>query len=300
MHCHRIRISALSPYPVATTAGLSIVADAGLEALAPPIDTLILAGGAGARAAADNPALVAHVTRLAAAAPRVASVCTGAFPLAATGLLDGRRAVTHWAYCDLLQRRHPAIRVEPDAIFVTDGKVHSSAGVTAGIDLALALVERDHGAATALAIARRLVVFLRRPGGQSQFSSHLLAGAGTGPFADLVGWMQDHPDADLTVEALAGRAAMSPRTFARRFAEALGLTPGQYVLRLRLDAARRLLTEGALPVGGVARRCGFGMAEAMRLAFQRQLGIAPQQFRERFRPPAASPPASSSMETLDA
>jgi transcriptional regulator GlxA family with amidase domain len=289
---YELTLAAPEAGSVATSCGVPLHASHGFAEIADPPDTLILAGGPGARAAARDPAIVDEVRRLAERAPRVATVCTGAFVLAATGLLDGRRAVTHWAHCRRLGERFPAVTVDPDAIFVVDGKFHTSAGVTAGIDLALALVERDHGRATALTIARELVVFLKRPGGQSQFSDHLLADGGEAReerFHTLGDWMRRHLAADLSVEALAERAAMSPRNFARRFRAAMGSTPGQYVQRLRLDAARRLLTGGDAPAQEIAALCGFGTVETMRLAFQRHLKIAPRDFRARFRPASVAP-----------
>lgn len=275
--------------PVETTSGIALQATRRFSARLPPPDTLIVAGGPGTRSAIHDRKLIATLRRMAEQAPRVASVCTGAYPLAATGLLDGRRATTHWHVCDAFARRFRKVNVDADAIFVIDGKFHTSAGVTAGIDLALALVERDLGRREALGIARQLVVFLRRPGGQSQFSAHLQAepdSDGDARFAALTTWMLAHLDADLSVEALAHRAAMSPRNFARRFTAEMGATPARYVQRLRLDAARRLLTDGELPIAEVARRCGYGTVETMRLAFQRQLKVAPQEFRNRFQPRA--------------
>jgi transcriptional regulator GlxA family with amidase domain len=276
---------------VETTSGVALQATRAFTARQTVPDTLIVAGGPGTRAASRDGKLVGALRRMAERTPRVASVCTGAYPLAATGLLDGRRATTHWRVCDAFASRFPKVEVDADAIFVIDGKFHTSAGVTAGIDLALALVERDLGRREALAIARQLVVFLRRPGGQSQFSAHLQAEPdrdGEARFATLAGWMVDHLDADLSVEALAGRASMSPRNFARRFSAEMGATPARYVQRLRLDAARRLLTEGELPIAEVARRCGYGTVETMRLAFQRRLKVAPQEFRNRFQPRLAA------------
>ena len=230
--------------------------------------------------------LIAVIRRLAVSANRVVSVCTGAFPLAATGLLDGRRAATHWARCKEFSQKFPSVRVDPDAIYVTDGKFHTSAGGTASIDLALSLVEGDLGRATALASACQLVVYLKRPGGQAQFSNHLMIEIeqrASDRISALLGWMIEHLDQNLSVEQLASRAAISPRNFARRFRAEVGASPAQYVQRLRLDAARRLLTEGELPTDLIAARCGFGARETMRLAFQRHLRVAPQQFRERFR-----------------
>jgi transcriptional regulator GlxA family with amidase domain len=260
-----------------------------------PYDTFIVSSGRGAREAINDARTVRVVKRLAQATPRVAAICTGAFPLAATGLLDGRRITTHWTRHQLVAQTFPAVTVDPDAIFVVDGKFHTSAGGTAGIDLALAMVEHDLGRAVALSVARQLVVFLKRPGGQSQFSGHLMAeidSPGSERFSALARWMIDHLADDLSVDALACRAAMSPRNFARRFRGAMGVTPAQYVQRLRIDAARRLLTEGDLPMGDVAERCGFGTLETLRLAFQRHLRVTPQEFRARFRrPDPIVPPA---------
>ncbi|RKP58725.1 GlxA family transcriptional regulator [Pararobbsia silviterrae] len=254
------------------------------ESLEP--DTLVVCGGRGARMAADDAAAVAAIGRLANKAARVVSICTGAFVLAATGQLDGRRVTTHWKYCDVIARRFAGIEVDADAIFIHDGKFYTSAGVTAGIDVALALIEQDLGRPIALAVARELVVFLRRPGGQSQFSAHMAAEASAADpdrFAELTRWMAEHLDGDLSIERLASRVSMSPRNFARRFAEALGTPPGKFVQALRIDAARRLLTDGDVPLTTVARRCGFNSLETMRLAFQRHLKVAPQDFRARFR-----------------
>jgi transcriptional regulator GlxA family with amidase domain len=248
-------------------------------------DTLVLCGGRGARMAADDAAAVEAIGKLVDRVGRVVSICTGAFVLAATGRLDRRRVTTHWKYCDTLAQRFGAVEVDADAIFIHDGKYFTSAGVTAGIDLALALVERDLGRPIALEVARELVVFLRRPGGQSQFSAQMAADASAADpdrFAELTRWMADHLSDDLSIDALATRVSMSPRNFARRFAEALGMPPGKYAQALRMDAARRLLTDGEVPLAIVARRCGFNSLETMRLSFQRHLKVAPQDFRARF------------------
>ncbi|HEX4776303.1 MAG TPA: DJ-1/PfpI family protein, partial [Acidimicrobiia bacterium] len=215
---HRVELAAPVAGPVRSSSGLGLVAEHAVADVRGPVDTLVVAGGPGTRAAARDPEVVTAVGRLAARSRRVASVCTGAFVLAASGLLDGRRATTHWASCDLLARLHPAVSVEPDAIFVRDGDVWTSAGVTAGIDLALAMVEQDLGRAAALRVARQLVVFLKRPGGQSQFSAQL-AGQFSDQAAvrDLQAWIVDHLAEPLTVERLAARAVMSPRHFARVF-----------------------------------------------------------------------------------
>lgn len=277
------RVVASSAAPVVTSAGLGLAAEPLPDAGA-PLDTLVVAGGPGVYAAARDPALLAWVGARAARARRVASVCTGAFVLGAVGLLDGKRAVTHWTRCADLARRFPAARVEADPIFVEDGRVWTSAGVTAGIDLALALVERDLGRAAALAVARHLVVFLKRPGGQAQFSAALSLqhADGDGRFAALHAWIAENPAADLSVPALAARAGMSERGFVRHHRAQTGLTPARMVERLRVEAARGVLADTRLPVKRVAARCGFGSEETMRRAFSRLLATTPQAYRERF------------------
>jgi transcriptional regulator GlxA family with amidase domain len=270
--------------PLRTSAGIEILARGLRNADPAAIDTLLVSGGEGTRAAAGDRALIGWLREAAPEIRRVGSVCTGAFLLASAGLLDGRRATTHWGFCDALARAFPAVKVEPDAIFVHDGGVWSSAGITAGMDLALALVEIDHGRAIALDVARRMVMFLKRPGGQSQFSAHLAAQmADAGPLAGLIAWIIEHPGADLRVEELARRARMSPRTFARAFARELGTTPADFVERVRVEAARRWLEESDEPVERVASRSGFGDPERMRRAFVRRLGAAPRSYRHRFR-----------------
>jgi transcriptional regulator GlxA family with amidase domain len=211
------------------------------------------------------------------------SVCTGAFLLAEAGLLDGRKATTHWLYCDSLSSRHPKIDVDPEPIFVRDGRISTSAGVTTGIDLALALVEEDRGRDVALAIARGLVMFLRRPGGQSQFSAQLSGQvAHREPLRDVQRLIAEHPEADLSVPALAAAANLSPRQFSRAFTAETGVSPGRYVDRVRLETARRLLEDTADGVAEVARKAGYGTAEAMRRAFLQALGVSPAEYRRRF------------------
>ncbi len=250
----------------------------------PRHDTLIVAGGAGARAAAADAAVVDWIVRAAAQAHRTISVCTGAYLLAAAGLLDGRRATTHWAHCDDLARSYARVRVEPDPVFVRDGDVWTSAGVTAGIDLALALVEDDLGPHVALAVARELVVFLKRPGGQSQFSRALSAQQAARPeLRELQAWIAGHLDEELTVAALAGRALMSERTFARAFHREVGQTPASYVEALRVERARDLLQDGAPSLDAVAATVGFASAEVLRRAFHRRVGVSPAEYRDRFR-----------------
>jgi transcriptional regulator GlxA family with amidase domain len=266
---------------VGTGSGYALAPAGALEDVRGPLDTLLVAGGAGARNA--SPETVARVRRLAARADRVASVCTGAYVLAAAGLLDGRRATTHWSWCDDLQRRHPAVTVERDPIFVVDGPVRTSAGVTAGMDLALALVEEDLGPRVALEVARWLVVFVKRPGGQAQFSAQLAGqSADRAPLRELQAWIADHLDADLSVPALAARACMSERHFARAFKAETGMTPAVYVESLRVERARLALESGAAPIDAVAERCGFGTVETLRRAFARRLGVSPAAYRNRF------------------
>jgi transcriptional regulator GlxA family with amidase domain len=266
-----------------TTSGLHVGPVVALDACRGPLDTLMVAGGTGVREAEHDGELIAWVRGAAARSRRVTSVCTGAFVLARAGLLDGRRATTHWAYCERLARRYPAVTVDPDPIFVRDGNVYTAAGVTAGMDLALALVEEDLGAARAMEVARRLVLFARRPGGQAQFSVQLAAQAtSSGPLRDLQAWIAEHLDADLSVRALADRVHVSPRTLARVFARELRMTPAAYVEAARVEQARSRLESSHAPLASVARACGFGTAETMRRAFHRRLGVAPADYRTRF------------------
>jgi transcriptional regulator GlxA family with amidase domain len=243
---------------------------------------MLVAGGPGIDNAAADRELVNWVQARAKQARRVASVCTGAFLLGAAGLLDGRRAATHWTRCAEFARRFPSVRVEADPIFVRDGSVWTSAGVTAGIDLALAFVEQDLGRALALAVARHLVVFLKRPGGQAQFSTALSLQGAEERFGALHGWIASHLASDLSLPALAERAAMSERSFSRRYAEATGLTPVRAVERLRVEGARRMLSDTKLPIKRIATRCGFGSEETMRRSFARLLAATPQDYRARF------------------
>ncbi len=246
------------------------------------LDTLIVCGGFGVHEAAAQPELVSWLERRTRAARRVASVCTGAFLLAKIGFLEGKRAVTHWAYCERLARDYPAICVEPDPIFIEDDGVWTSAGVSSGIDLMLALVERDQGREMALAVARRLVVYLKRPGGQAQFSAALAFQEGADRFDQLHEWMKDNLDSNLSVSALARRAGMSERSFNRRYKSATGSTPARAVERIRIETAQRNLCNGSLSVKEIARRCGFGSEETMRRSFLRHVGTAPGEFRKRF------------------
>ena len=245
-------------------------------------DTLIVAGGRGVHAASRDARLIRWVQRHAANSRRVASVCTGAFLLAAAGLLDGRRVVTHWAHCNELGQQYPALQIEPDPIFIQDGTVWTSAGVTAGIDLALALVEEDSGRALALDVARELVVFLKRPGGQAQFSTTLLMQKDGDQFGELHAWIVEHLNSDLSVAALAGRIGMSERSFMRHYRAKTGKTPARAIEQIRTEAALRLLSETSLPVKRIAVRCGFGSEETMRRSLLRAVAVTPQAYRERF------------------
>ncbi len=240
-----------------------------------------------ASTAAADPCQVAWVRHRAAVARRVVSVCTGAFLLAAAGLLEGRRPATHWSRCAELARRFPTVSVETDPIFVRDGAIWTSAGVTAGIDLALALVEADLGRAAALAVARYLVVFMKRPGGQAQFSAalalqHVAMQDGDERFERLHAWMAEHFGGDLAICTLAREAGMSERSFVRRYRQATGQTPARTVEQVRVEAARQMLGDTRQPMKRVASRCGFGSEETMRRSFLRLLSTTPQAYRERF------------------
>lgn len=284
---YRVRLAAVGG-GFAVHGGLRLEAE-DLRGVSGGVDTLLVVGGFGFAAAAADAELLHHVRRLARDARRVASVCTGAFVLAAAGLLDGTRATTHWAYCDRLAADHPAVEVVPDAIYVHDGRVATSAGVTAGIDLALALVERDHDAALARLVARWMVVFLQRPGGQSQFSVRSRVPPVREPgLRAVLDAVVDDPAAGWTVEAMARRAAMSPRHFARVFPQRVGTSPARYVELARVEAAAAALEQGDEGLDVVARRCGFGSAETLRRAFLRVLGVTPGAYRDRFRTTGAA------------
>jgi len=282
-----IRTASIGGRAVRTSSGLCVTPDEDLrEFHVPQPDLLIVPGGAGSRR--PDPELTGWLRAHGHRANRLVSVCTGAFLLAEAGLLDGRRVTTHWAYCRTLAANYPAVRVAEEPIFVRDGHVATSAGITAGIDLALALVEDDLGRDAALDVARQLVVFLRRPGNQAQFSAQLAGQlADREPLRDVQRWIADHPSADLSVETLASQANLSPRQFARVFAAEVGMTPGRYVDRVRLETARRRLEDTADGVEQTARSCGHGTPEAMRRAFIRALGVSPGEYRRRFRPTAS-------------
>ncbi|SDF83001.1 Transcriptional regulator GlxA family, contains an amidase domain and an AraC-type DNA-binding HTH domain [Lentzea fradiae] len=279
---YEVTLATLGGAPFTATAGVRVEAAADLGVLDRPIDTLLVVGGRGFDEAAADPALIGHLRRLAAKARRVAGVCTGAVVLASAGLLDGKRATTHWAFTGELERR--GVDVEPDAIFVCDGQVATSAGVTAGIDLSLAMVEQDHGPEVARRIAQYLVVFLQRSGGQSQFSVHTRAKpVRDGSLRALLHDIHADPAREWTVPAMARKAMMSVRHFARVFSSTVGVSPAQYVERARVEAAADLLASTGDSLDTVARQAGFGSAETLRRAFLRVLGVPPGSYRARFR-----------------
>ena len=280
---YTVELIARARGPLVMSSGLALVATRSFAEVKVGIDTLLVTGGRGITAALAEPSLVRFVRRLAPRVRRLASICNGAFVLAEAGCLDGKTATTHWSWCDRLARDYPSVTVDPDPIFIRQGATYTAAGVTSGMDLALALVEEDHGPQLARAVARELVLFLKRPGGQSQFSAQMAVQvADRAPLAELQAWMADHLRADLSVPALARRVAMSPRNFARVFVRSVGLTPARLVERLRVEAARRRLEESEDSVEMIADGCGFGSSESMRLAFVRTLRVAPSAYRGRF------------------
>jgi transcriptional regulator GlxA family with amidase domain len=275
--------------PIRATSGIEIAAHRSISDCRGPIDTLLIAGGEGVEQAVRDDRLVAWLRAAARRSRRVSSVCTGSFLLAQAGLLDGRRATSHWSACPQLARLFPAITVDPDPIFIRDGNVWTSAGVTAGMDLALALVEDDLGAETAREIARWLVLFVQRSGGQAQFSAQLAAQRPEREtLAELESWIADHLQDDLSVPVLAARACMSVRNFSRRFAQELGVTPASYVEAVRVEAARRLLESTGRSLADIAAVCGFGTVETMHRSFKRTVRVTPNAYRRHFSPRAAA------------
>lgn len=298
---YEVELVSAEPGAVLTTSGLVLqanraigqITDADLDGL----DTLLVSGGEGSRGAMHDKRLTDFIARASGKARRTASICTGAILLAASGLLKGRRATTHWAYAESFAARFPDTTVDMDAIYVRDGNIWSSAGVTAGMDLALALIEEDLGRETALTLARHHVMYLMRPGGQSQFSAELAAqSAQDARISKVCRHIAENPQAALSVPALAGLAAMSERSFARHFTQETGFTPAQFVERARVDAACRALSSDDASFDNIAATSGFGTGQRMRRSFLRHLGVTPQRYRERFRtaqrPPSHSLPAS--------
>lgn len=284
---YRIDIVAPGDDMFASSSGLTMHVTTAMSSVRGRVDTVVVVGGTGTPEAMSDERVLRFLRRVAPRARRVASVCSGSFVLAAAGLLDGRRATTHWSECATLDAMFPLVTVESDPIFVRDGNVVTSAGVTAGIDLALSLVEEDCGRDVSLSVARWLVMFVRRPGGQSQFSAQMQeqtrGGAERSELRDLRAFIAEHPHADLSVAKLALRAAMSERNFARVFKAEFGATPAEYVERVRVETARRLLEDTSLALDDVARASGFGSAETLRRAFHRGLHVAPSDYRDRFR-----------------
>jgi len=283
---YQLVILAASPGPVRSRCGIEISATHSFSEIGDGLDTLVVAGGCGGvEEACKDPTLVEWVRAMAPKSRRVASVCTGTFILAAAGLLNHRRVTTHWLFSQALATAYPSIRVDSNLIIARDGNIYTSGGITAGIDLALALVEEDRGRDIALAVARTMVVFPRRPGGQSQFSAFLMMPEAKGrpDIRELQGWIMAHPGEDLSVPALADRMGMSPRNFARLFRNEIGMTPAEYAEQARTDAARTKLTQGDLPVETIAQESGFGNTERMRRTFKRLFDVSPHDYRARFR-----------------
>jgi len=293
---YELRYVSIAGGPVRTSSGLVVETSRARSEPLDGIDTLIVSGGSFIQETILDQPLVRWIAKASALARRTCSVCSGAFLLAEAGLLEGRNAVTHWSMADVFRARYPNVKLALDPIFVQDGPVWSSAGVTAGIDLAVALIGRDHGSALAMAVSKQMVMFLQRQGGQAQFSAALLAQAGTCRRDDalpaITSYIAENLAGDLSVEALAAEARMAPRTFARLFADRPdGLTPAKLVESLRVEAATRALVASAHPVKQIAADCGFGDEERMRRAFLRRLGVAPNDYRVRFSARAPSPKA---------
>ncbi|WP_208828122.1 helix-turn-helix domain-containing protein [Streptomyces ficellus] len=277
---YRVRLAGPGGGPIVCGSGLVLDSQQSLEQLVGPLDTLIVSGGPGFERAAAHPGIVGHVRRLAKESRRVASVCTGAGVLAATGLLDGRRATTHWRFAPQLAARHPEVTVDAAPIYIQDGNVYTAAGITSALDLTLAFIEEDHGPELAREVARALVVYLQRPGGQAQMSLHTAAPAPRNELVrELVAHIAAHPDHDLGAPALAARAGVTVRHLTRLFTEHLGQAPGRFVRQARTEAAAHLLASTTLPMASVAARCGFGTTESLRQAFTARYGISPSRYR---------------------
>jgi transcriptional regulator GlxA family with amidase domain len=282
---YSVQIVALSMDPVTALNGTRFLPDAAIGCSLEGFDTLLIAGSPGIKKYEDHPELISWILRESRHVRRLGSVCTGAFLLGNAGLLNGKRATTHWNSTGRLAEKFPLVRLEPNTIYVKDGNVYTTAGVTASMDLALALVEEDHGRSTALRVAKELILFLKRPGGQSQFSVHLEAQVSEiGPIKDIHEWILDNLSEDLSVETLAARLAMSTRNFARMFKRETEMTPGDFVEAARVDAARRMLEDSDTPLKKIASMCGFADQAGLRRAFMRRINVTPAEYRQRFRP----------------
>lgn len=280
---YSVQIVGLTMDPIVAQNGARILPDTSIETELQDVDTLLIAGSPTIRKYEDHREVVDWIARASRQVRRLGSTCTAAILLAHAGVLSGRRATTHWNSSARLAEMFPSIKVEPNLIYVKDGPIYTSAGVTASMDLALALVEEDHGRTIALRVAKELILFLQRPGGQSQFSVHLSAQVSeVGPIRDVHEWILGNLAADLSVEALAARAAMSSRNFARLFKREIGMTPGDYVEAVRVEAARRMLEESDTPLKKVARMCGFADQSGLRRAFVRRINVTPAEYRQRF------------------
>lgn len=280
--CYETLIIGLTQRPFVSESGVVFVPRKTI-ANAPVLDTLVIPGGKGLRVPETQKRAADWIRSREAVTRRIATVCTGTYGLAATGLLDGRRVTTHWRHAQDLAKRFPGLKVDPNALYLKDGKFYTCAGITAGIDLSLALIEEDFGPRVALSVARELVVYLKRPGGQEQFSEPLqFQTQSSGRFADLAAWIQGHLRQDLSVASLAERACLSPRHFARRFKNLFGMTPATFVEDLRLNEARERLTRPGQTIEGVAESVGFESADAFRRAFERRLGLQPSSYRKHF------------------
>lgn len=279
---YRVVFLARAPGPVTTISGGRLCADAAFDAWADPIDVLIVPGARTSDTGYRDSGAVDWLRRAAPSAGRVCSVCSGALVAAEAGVLSGRRATTHWMDADALRADNPDIDVEENRIFVRDGNVYSSGGVTAGIDLALAIIEEDFGRRLALKVAKRMIVFLKRPGDQNQFSELLSTQMRAGPFADAVDWIEANLSGEISVPELAGRCAMSPRNFSRRFRRAVGVPPIRYVEQRQLERSRRALEETRQTIKRIACSAGFRSEDTFRRAFARAFGVTPSDYRARF------------------
>ena len=280
--CYRVTIAALGEKTFRSEFGLTLTAEKSLAGHR-DVDTLLIPGGRGLRESNDHRKLTAWLRQYAGSTRRIASICTGIYGLAPSGLLNGRRVATHWRFTSDLAKRYPKLRVDPGSLYVRDGKFWTAAGVTAGIDLSLALIEEDFGSEVALSVARELVVYMKRSGGQEQYSEPLqFQTQSRSRFADLLPWIVAHLEQDLSVDALAARSSLCPRQFSRRFTQEFGSSPASFVRRVRLDEARQRLSAPECTVEGVARSVGFSDGDNFRRAFERCFGIAPSAYRGRF------------------